>query len=221
MTNKAYRYLIIVGGFICTYVMIKALFIIQVRYVRTDIIQGVLVGFGLALATTYIVAIAQSKRTNGWTTMYGCGDPHQNMFLRAACALTFPGPINASQEAMYWITSKDGAARALRGTHNYIMRFPKGEMPPNHAFWSLTLGDKNNQFVQNPINRFSISDRSKLVPNLDGSISILIQNTTPKGFESNWLPAPKGNFNLWLRVYLPGEAILSGKYRVPPVLAVK
>jgi hypothetical protein len=35
------------------------------------------------------------------------------------------------------------------------------------------------------------------------------------------LPAPSGKFILWLRVYIPGEAILDGKYEVPPVVEVK
>ena len=75
--------------------------------------------------------------------------------------------------------------------------------------------------VYNPINRYSVGDRSGLVPNADGSIDIYIQSTAPAGHESNWLPAPAGNFKLWLRVYLPGVAILEGKYKVPPVVEVK
>ena len=75
--------------------------------------------------------------------------------------------------------------------------------------------------MANPINRYSVSDRSGLVPNADGSVDIYIQNTAPAGHESNWLPAPSGNFILWLRVYMPGAAILDGKYKVPPVVEVK
>ena len=32
-----------------------------------------------------------------------------------------------------------------------------------------------------------------------------------RAMNSNWLPAPSGNFILWLRVYLPGKAILDGR----------
>jgi hypothetical protein len=74
---------------------------------------------------------------------------------------------------------------------------------------------------QNPINRYSVSDRSGLAPNADGSVDIYIQNTAPAGHESNWLPAPSGNFILWLRVYLPGQTILNGEYQAPPVIEVK
>jgi hypothetical protein len=75
--------------------------------------------------------------------------------------------------------------------------------------------------VENPIHRYSVGGRSGLVPNADGSIDIYVQNTAPAVQESNWLPAPAGNFMLWLRVYQPGAAILNGAYRVPPVVEVK
>ena len=74
------------------------------------------------------------------------------------------------------------------------MHFQPGGLPPNDAFWSLTMGDAKNRFVANPINRYSVSDRSGLVPNADGSVDIYIQNTAPTGHESNWLPAPGGKF---------------------------
>jgi hypothetical protein len=74
--------------------------------------------------------------------------------------------------------------------------------------------------VANPINRNSLGDRSGLVPNADGSIDIYIQQAAPAGHEANWLPAPSGDFKLWLRVYQPGAAILSGAYHVPPVVEV-
>ena len=153
--------------------------------------------------------------------MFGLGQPGNGMLLRAAHAQLFPGPVNVPPEAMYWTTSGDGAGHTLNGQHDYMLHFPPGGLPPNDAFWSLTMGDAKNRFVANPINRYSVSDRSGLVQNPDGSTDIYIQNAAPAGHESNWLPAPAGNFILWLRAYLPGAAILDGKYQVPPVVKVK
>jgi hypothetical protein len=82
------------------------------------------------------------------------------------------------------------------------------------------MGDARNHFVANPLNRYSISDRSGLAQNPAGSVDIFIRNAAPAGHESNWLPAPAGNFILWLRVYIPGAAILDGQYNVPPVAKV-
>jgi len=221
VSGKAYKYVVILSGVICTYVFIKALFFTQARPVRTDVIQGVLVGFGLALAMAQITAERKTSNINGWTTMYRLGSPDNGMLMRAACALAFPGPVNAAEEAMYWKTSVDGARRELTGECDYIMHFPAGGLPPNSAFWSLTMGDDSNRFVENAINRYSVSDRSGLAPNDDGSVDIYIQKAAPAGRESNWLPAPSGKFILWLRVYLPGTAILEGQYNVPAVRELK
>jgi hypothetical protein len=83
------------------------------------------------------------------------------------------------------------------------------------------MGDSKNHFVPNPINGYSVSDRSRLVPDANGSVDIYIQNTAPVGHESNWLPAPSDKFVLWLRVYLPGKSILDGEYKVPPIVETR
>jgi hypothetical protein len=191
------------------------------RSIITDVFQGLIAGGVLGCFTVEIIARIKTTTVNGWITLFGCGVPGNGMLFRAACALRFLGPVNIPQEAMYWITNKNGAGHRLNGRHNYMMHFPPGGLPPNDAFWSLTMGDAKNRFVANPINRYSVSDRSGLVPNADGSVDIYIQNTAPTGHESNWLPAPGGKFILWLRVYVPGAAILDGKYEVPPIVEVK
>ena len=191
------------------------------RTTITDVVQGIIVGGGLGFITFEILAHAYITKVNGWTTMFGCGEPGNSILLRGACAGVFMGPINVPQEAMYWTTKVDAAGQTLSGQHDYILHFPAGQLPPNNAFWSLTMSDAKNHFVPNPINRYNVSDRSGLIPNPDGSVDIYIQNTAPAGHESNWLPAPEDDFILWLRVYLPSQAILDGKYKVPPVVEIK
>ena len=188
------------------------------RTIVSDVVQGIIVGGVLAFITFQILTNAYVTKVNGWTTMFGCSEPGNSILLRAACANKFSGPINVPQEAMYWTTNKDGAGQMLSGAHDYILQFQAGGLPPNNAFWSLTMGDAKNHFVPNPIDRYSVSDRSGLVQNADGSVDIYIQNTAPAGHESNWLPAPTGNFILWLRVYLPDKTVLDGEYSVPPVV---
>lgn len=160
MTKKAYTLLLTLIGVICGYVIINSFFFVYTRPVRTDVIQGILIGFGLAIITAQITAKINATKVNGWITLFGCGVPGNGMFMRAACALAFPGPVNIPQEAMYWTTSVDGASHDLSGEHDYIMRFPASGLPPNNAFWSLTMGDAKNRFVENSINRYSVSDRS-------------------------------------------------------------
>ena len=191
------------------------------RSIVTDVWQGIVAGAVVGFITAQILARFWAVKVNGWITMFGCGVPGNSMLFRAACAQIFPGPVNVPQEAMYWTTSRDGAGHKLNGRHDYLMHFPPRGLPPNDAFWSLTMGDAKNRFVANPINRYSVSDHSGLVPNADGSVDIHIQNTAPSGQDSNWLPAPTGQFILWLRVYVPGAAILDGTYEVPPMVEVE
>jgi hypothetical protein len=221
MFNRTTTFLMVFNGVICVFFFIRLFFFPNSRTVLNDAVQGSLIGFALAFVTAQIFMRIKATRVNGWITMFGCGVPGNGMLLRAAHAQIFLGPINVPQEAMYWTTSGDGAGRILSGQHNYILRFSPGGLPPNDAFWSLTMGNAKNRFVANPIHRYSVSDRSGLVPNADGSVDIYIQNAAPAGHESNWLPAPTGRFILWLRVYMPGASILDGEYKVPPIVEVK
>ncbi len=219
MSARTYRYVTVLIGVVIVYFLINA-FILNPssRNVRNDVIQGFFIGFGLAFITIQILARIKATKVNGWTTMFRCGEQGISFVSRAACALVFPGPINAPQEAMYWTTDADGAGHPLSGEHDYVMHFLAGQLPPNDAFWSLTMGDDHNHFVPNPLNRYSVSDRSGLASNADGSVDIHIQKAPSVGHESNWLPAPAGKFVLWLRVYQPRPAALNGEYRVPPVI---
>jgi hypothetical protein len=187
------------------------------------VVQGVIVGAVLAFVTAQVIMNAavrtMTTTVNGWSTTTKAGQPGNGLLLRAAFARNLPG-VNVVQEAAYWTTTVDGAGGRLNGQHAYVLRFPVGQLPPNDAFWSLTMTDVAGYMVQSPIERYSVGSRSGLVPDADGSIAIYLQRAAPQGHESNWLPAPAGNFKLMLRAYMPGRAILDGAYHVPPVMKV-
>jgi hypothetical protein len=218
--SKTYSYYAILIGAVCVYFLIHTALFPQNMILRNAIIQGALIGFGLAFVSAQVYARVTARKVNGWITVYGLGRPGNGMFLRAAHAQLFPGPVNTPEEAMYWWTNADGAGHTLSGAHEYVLHFPAGGLPPNKAFWSITMGDAENRFVANPLNRYSVSDRTGLAPNPDGSVDIYIQNSAPANHESNWLPAPSGNFIIWLRVYIPDEDVIKGQYTVPPVVKV-
>jgi hypothetical protein len=218
MSEKTYAVFTALIGLVCGYVVIHRFISPDSLTLRNALIQGFFVGFGFAVVTVEILARIKATRINGWITVFGCSLPGNGMFTRAAHARIFTGPVNVPQEAMYWRTQVDGAGHTLSGEHDYILRFPAGGLPPVDAFWSLTMADAKERFVANPINRYLVGNRSGLLPNADGSVDIYIQNTVPAGREANWLPAPTGKFRLWLRAYMPGKAILDGKYTVPPVV---
>ena len=221
MTSRTYTYLTALIGVICGYVIVRSVLFADSLTVRNDLVQGFLVGAGLGVVAVEILSRIKATRINGWITVFGCGLPGNGIFTRAACARIFPGPVNVPQEAMYWRTAVDGAGHTLSGEHDYILHFPPRGLPPNDAFWSLTMADPKERFVANPIDRYSVGDRSGLAQNPDGSVDIYLQNAAPAGHEANWLPAPAGRFILWLRVYMPGAAILNGEFTVPPVVEAR
>ena len=221
MTNRTYTYLTALIGVVCGFVIVRTFLSADSLTLRNDLVQGLLVGAGLGVVAVELLSRIKATKVNGWITIFGCGLPGNDIFTRAACARIFPGPVNVPQEAMYWRTSVDGAGHALSGERDYILHFPAGGLPPNDAFWSLTMADEKQHFVANPIDRYSVSDRSGLAQNPDGSVDIYLQNAAPAGHEANWLPAPAGRFILWLRVYVPGAAILNGEYTVPPVVEAR
>jgi hypothetical protein len=221
--SRTYTYHIAIVGVVCVAFIIRLFFFASLssRTLRNDVVQGALIGVGLAFVSAQAYARIKAVKVNGWITMFGCGKPGNGMLLRAAHAQIFTGPVNSQEEAMYWWANTDGAGHTLNGQNNYVIHFPPDGLPPNDAFWSITMGDAKNRFVANPINRYCVNDRTGLVLNKDGSVDVYLQHTAPAGHKSNWLPAPSGNFILWLRVYMPGQTILDGKYTVPPVVKVK
>jgi hypothetical protein len=160
------------------------------------------------------------KNINGWMLTTETGVYGTNYLIRAFVTAIGLG-ANRPQDAIYPTSQKDADGRAYDGANKYIMRFGKGELPPVHGFWSLTMYDADYFFVNNPLNRYSISARQNLTTNPDGSTDLYIQKDSPGADkESNWLPAPAGKFILMLRMYWPNESnpsILDGSWTIPPV----
>jgi hypothetical protein len=163
------------------------------------------------------------KHENGWfyTTKTGV---YGNDYLMRAFISAFGLGANRPQDAIYPMSRMDSDGEAYDGAHKYVMRFPKGQLPPAEGFWSLTLYDSRFFFVANPINRYSISARQKLQANSDGSVDLYIQKDSPgPEKEANWLPAPEGKFQLMLRLYWPSEhrpSIINGSWKIPAVKKV-
>jgi hypothetical protein len=126
-------------------------------------------------------------------------------------------------EATYLSTGSDQEGQKLNGDNRYTIHFAPGGLPEVKSFWSLTLYDQTNNFVDNPLNRYALGDRSaQMTKDPDGGLTILIQAASPGADkEGNWLPAPKGQpFSLTLRAYIPGKAIVDQTWPPPPVQKV-
>jgi hypothetical protein len=165
------------------------------------------------------------EQVNGWrSSKDGFGSRAilgEDYLTRAAAALNgIYG--NDAAEALYPLSREDGDDETLDGSkHNYTLTFPKDQLPPVNAFWSVTMYDGKTQLlIENPINRYLIN--SPMLPDLkrneDGSLTIYIQNKSPGADkESNWLPAPDGLIYIAMRLYWPKEAALNGNWGPPPI----
>ncbi|PTM92605.1 DUF1254 domain-containing protein [Mycoplana dimorpha] len=166
------------------------------------------------------------KDINGWgyTTKTGV---YGTEYLQRALVTAIGLGANRPQDAVYptSLKMKEGLfSRVYEGSEKYVLTFAKGQMPPVRGFWSITMYNDQYFFVDNPINRYSISARQQLKTNPDGSTDIYIQHESPGADkEANWLPAPKDKFILMMRLYWPDDSppsILDGSWVIPPVRKV-
>jgi len=192
---------------------------------------------GIALKEGYDAIKAQDAKigtdVNGWRVGSAFGNRafyHGNYLLRAAAALAgIYG--NDAIEAVYPAARVDSKGQPLDcSKHNYTITFPKGQLPPVNAFWSVTMYDGKTQLlIENPINRYLINSPmlSSLKTNADGSLTIYVQKDSPSADKApNWLPAPDGSVYLVIRLYWPKTTPPSilppgkGTWKPPAVLAM-
>ncbi|WP_295448758.1 DUF1214 domain-containing protein [uncultured Thiodictyon sp.] len=169
--------------------------------------------------------LKEQKTTNGWLYFTeGVCNFGTDYLTRGMANLLGPG-WNRPRDAVYPLSQKDASGDEYDGEkHKYVVRFEKGRLPPADAFWSLTMYDGDFFFVPNAINRYDLAQRDTLVVNADGSVELYLQAQSPgKDMEANWLPAPKGKFQLVMRIYAPKQSvpsILDGTWTPPPVKRV-
>ncbi len=124
---------------------------------------------------------------------------------------------NRPQDAVYPTSTEDAEGKKYHGANKYVVHFPKGQTPPVNAFWSITMYDADYFLVDNILNKYTVSPRNDLKYNADGSLDLYIQNEAPdKGKQANWLPAPKGEFVLMMRLYWPKDtapSIIDGSWK--------
>ena len=175
-----------------------------------------------ALAALQAAAKKAGVVENGWNQMpHVLGNFGTDYATRAVVALVGLG-ANLEADAIYPSAYLDGDGQPLNGANRYTLHFDKGQTPPANAFWSITMYDAQSFFVPNAINRYNIAGWMPLKTNRDGSIDIYLQKDSPgKALESNWLPAPAGDFNVTNRIYWPKPAALDGTWKAPAIQKVQ
>jgi hypothetical protein len=156
---------------------------------------------------------------NGWIVIpKDFADYGTDYNTRAGIALIGLGGIRP-HDVVYPTAFIDGEGKPLDGANRYVLHFDKNQTPPTNATWSVSMYDPQGFYVPNPINRYNLAAWMPLQYNLDGSLDLYIQPSSPgAGKETNWLPAPaNGPFNLTVRDYWPKKVVLEGTYKLPPV----
>jgi hypothetical protein len=162
-----------------------------------------------------------ARVANGWSMNTDTVGVYGNYYLKRAILSQQGLGANVVEDAIYPLNLGDEAGKPLDGANKYTITFEKGTSPPVNAFWSITLYDQEGFQVGNVLNRFAVSSWMPFKYNSDGSLDLYFQNENPgKDMEANWLPAPKGPFNLTMRLYAPKSEALTGKWNPPPVTKV-
>jgi hypothetical protein len=159
-----------------------------------------------------------ARVVNGWSMNTDTMGVYGNYYLKRAIVAQVGLGANLPEDAIYPLNLADDGGKPLHGANRYVLRFEKGRMPPVEAFWSITLYDSEGFQVGNVLNRFAVSSYMPFKLNADGSLDLYFQHESPgQELESNWLPAPKGPFNLCMRLYGPKTDALVGRWNPPPV----
>jgi hypothetical protein len=163
-----------------------------------------------------------ARVVNGWSMNTDTMGVYGNYYLKRAIVAQVGLGANLPEDAIYPMNLGDESGKPLDGANKYMLHFDKGATPPVNAFWSITLYDSEGFQVANPLNRFNLSSWMPLNYNADGSLDLYFQNESPgKDKEANWLPAPKGAFNLLMRLYAPKSDALTGQWNPLPVTRVQ
>jgi hypothetical protein len=159
-----------------------------------------------------------ARVANRWSMNTDTMGVYGNYYLKRAIVTQLGLGANLPEDAIYPLNLGDESGRPLDGANKYTIHFDKDAAPPVNAFWSITLYDSEGFQVGNSLNRFAVSSWMPFKYNADGSLDLYFQNESPgKDKEGNWLPAPKGAFNLTMRLYAPKSEALTGKWNPPPI----
>ena len=159
-----------------------------------------------------------TRVANGWSMNTDTMGVYGNYYLKRAIVAQVGLGANLPEDAIYPVNLADESDKPLDGANKYTLHFDKGETPPADAFWSVTLYDADGFQVANSLNRFNLASWMPLKYNADKSLDLYFQNESPgANKEANWLPTPKGAFNLLMRLYAPSAEALTGKWNPPPV----
>ena len=163
----------------------------------------------------------QIVKSGGFTY---CGEPiadfGTNYNYRALVAMTQFGAMPASV-CVNLQADTDSEGNPLTGDEAYVLHIKSGDLPPvkDGGSWAFTAYDADGYLIDNDIDRNCINEDSEVVYNDDGSLDLYLQADEPddENKVKNWLPVGEEEFQLSLRIYLPGDDLFEGNWKAVKV----
>lgn len=116
--------------------------------------------------------------------------------------------------SVYAFTAHDSEARYLDGGQAYSVTLP-APIPMNN-FWSFTVYDNHTRSMLETDQQASGMDSkgADVVPNADGSYTVLFGPEAPEGQEGNWVQTMPGkSYSVLIRLYGPLEPWFDGTWK--------
>lgn len=189
----------------------------QPEVVRRELVRAAAVG--LPLLHQVFDSGDWATVVNGWRYPGPeCGRYGDDFLWRAALQSMAAIVANDPEEAVYLTNFFDTDGAVLSPDGRYELHFGPDELPPVDAFWSLsayTQPDRN--LIPNPVDRYAAGDRTGLVRDPDGGLTIYLQPESPGDErEANWLPTSgEHTWFVVLRLYRPHSQVVDATWRCP------
>ncbi len=166
-----------------------------------------LVGLASAYYSVRFGGATKSVVENGpWSTDLTTGGADADMYTRARVAITGLLALNKN-ETIYFTAKHDSAGDPLDGNCTYRIE----GRDPDTRWWSLTAYANDNFLIDNPAKHYSVS-KTSVVRTADGSFVVRLSTTAE---EQNWIATSHEGFDVTLRLYNPGDAVLKDPATAP------
>ena len=153
---------------------------------------------------------------NGWSWFgEGVGNYGPDYALRAYAANAQLG-IGTRDDEVRAVVTQDSDGHPLNGANRYVIHFAQNELPPVRGFWSITAYTKDGALADSAPSRLAVGDRYGAHRNRDGSLDVIVSSTRARN--GNWLPAPRSDLQLVLRLYAPKPQATDGSWQPAAVV---
>ncbi|SCV01817.1 conserved exported hypothetical protein [Cupriavidus necator] len=178
-------------------------------------------GFEAARTEARAAFSAAQIDMNGWKLQSSLFHDSNDYKARAGAAdIAWGSPVPFQSHTIAYAMS-DAQGKPLDSARRYTMTLDMKNLPPVTEFWELPVYDDSGYFVDNPIDRYSVTSYQVAAGQFtvkDGKLILYFQHDRPSDPEQarNWLPLPaNGPFRIAARFYGPKAPLIDGTYAMP------